>query len=114
GTDDDGDPRGCRAGHARRLGVGPAHGLERWLGAPLAIGHAEVPVLDLVTTAVPFVGPREDEGARATAGEGAMELPAQRLRLPVLAVGAAVQADLREHERALVGQVLQPREVGLE
>ena len=83
-------------------------------GRALARGQAEVPVEDLVAAAVPRVGPREHERAGAPRLVARFELPAQRVRLLLLAVAAAVEADLRHQQRAFVGEVLQTAEVAFE
>src|SRR5205085_1011389 len=76
--------------------------------------QTEVPVFDLDTLAPPFVGPGEREHPGAAAGEGSANLPAQRMRLLLLAVSAAVQSHLGEHQRPVPCKVLQAGEVGLE
>ena len=84
---------------------------ESGLGAPLAVGHAEVPVEHLVVPAVPLVGVGEDECARAAAGECGVDLGADHGRLLLASEAAAVGAQLGEQQRAVAGQVLEARDV---
>ena len=63
---------------------------------------------------MPFVGPREHEDPGAARRKGQANLPVQRRRLALLAVAAAVEADLGDDERKVVGDVLKPRQVGVE
>ena len=60
GADDD---RDAGPGQVLRNGTrrGPLHGDQRWLGPSVSPGETEVPVTRSRPTAVPFVGPREDE-----------------------------------------------------
>jgi hypothetical protein len=89
-------------------------GNQRRLRPAGAVSDAEGPVLDLVTTAVPLVRPREHERAGASGLEDRSDLPLEGCRLPLLAVPAAVQAHLREQERPIAGLVLQAGEVCVE
>jgi hypothetical protein len=108
--------RDARPGAGAGAVPGEAAGdrVERRLGAAPAVDEAEVPVVDVVATAVPLVGPGEDERARAARAHRGGDLPLEDGRLLVLAVAAAVEADLRHHERLVAGLVVQAREVGLE
>ena len=98
----------------RDLAEGLAHGDERGLGPSVSPGEPEIPVVDVVAAAVPLVGPREDERAGAAGPERRPHLPVERRRLHALAVPAAVEPDLGHDQRAVAGEVLQPRQVGLE
>ncbi len=91
-----------------------AHGGQRRLGRALARRQPEVPVEDLGAAAMPLIGPREHERADAAGASARFELPVQRPGLLLLAVAATVEAELGHQQRAIVGQVLQPREVALE
>ena len=50
----------------------------------------------------------------AAGGEGGPHLPVERPRLRLLGVAQRVEAGLGHDQRAVAGDVLQPREVGLE
>ena len=63
---------------------------------------------------MPFVGPGEDERTRAARRERGRDLPAERGRLAVFAVSAAVEPDLGHHERTVLRHVLQTSEIGVE
>ena len=83
-------------------------------GCARAVGEPEVPVVDVVAATMPLVGPGEDERARAARRERRAELPVESVAACVSAVAAAVETELRDHERPVAGDVLQPREVGLQ
>ena len=96
------------------MGERLAHRVERRLRAAVAVGEAEVPIVDVEAAAVPLVGPREHEGARAACLERGPDLPVEHLRLHFLAVPPAVQPDLGHHQGPVAGDVLEPRQVGRE
>src|SRR5204863_8832777 len=73
-----------------------------------------VPVLDVEAAAMPLVGPREHEHARAAGGKGASDLPVERASLGLLAVAAAVEPRLGDDQRPVAGDVLEAGGVGLE
>ena len=113
-ADHDADQRPGGVGGEGQLLEGRSHRRQRGFGAAVAPHQAEVPVLDVVAAAVPLVGPGEDESPGAAGSEGRAHLPVQAVRLFLVAVAAAVQADLGHQQRLLAGQVLQPVEVGLQ
>ncbi len=113
-ADDDAHARWARVEHDGALGKRGPHGGERRLRPALAVGEAEVPAGHLLAAAVPLVGPGEDERAGAAGCQRLADLPAQRARLLVGAVGGAVQADLREQQRTIAREVLQAVEVRAE
>ena len=63
---------------------------------------------------VPFVGPREDDDARTSDTKGRPHLALQGRGLFLRPVPQAVHPDLREQDRPIVAQAVQPREVVLE
>jgi hypothetical protein len=117
-TDDDRDARpgiGVRvAGRRgqRQLRVGGARRRERRRRTPRAVDEPEVPVEDVRPARVPRVGPGEQERAGAAACEARAHLRGERARLRAAAVAAAVEPELAHHQRPLIREVLQPRDVG--
>ena len=109
-ADDDGNARPGPLRERRGRVRGP-NCPQRWLRPPLPVGEPEVPVVDVVSAAVPLVRPREHERARAPGGEGLRQLPAQALGLLLEPVAPAVEPDLCEEKRPVSGEVLQPSEV---
>src|SRR6185437_12285718 len=77
----------------------------------LAVDQAEGPILDEMSAGEPFVGPGEDEGAGHPHGEGGADLPGEDGALPLLALAHRIDAELGENERAIDGEVVQPRDV---
>src|SRR5437016_5172657 len=63
---------------------------------------------------MPFIGPGKGECAGASVCEHGANLPIERFSLGHLAVATTVQTNLCHHQRSLVGEVLQPRQVGIE
>jgi hypothetical protein len=80
----------------------------------VATHESELPVLDVLTAAMPLVRPCVHEGPGAPGCERRADLPVENLRLAHLAVAYAVEAQLRHEQRTLAGQVLEPGQVGLE
>jgi hypothetical protein len=101
----------CRERH---VGEGIANGCQGGLRPPPAVGQAEVPVFDVVATAVPLIGPGEHKGACAAGRECRSHLPVDGPGLGNLAVPAAVQPDLGDDQGPVAREVLEPGEVGLE
>src|SRR4029450_1476065 len=89
-TDDDGHSGPVQAGRERRPAERLLDSGQRRLRLPFAVGEAEVPVLDVVTPAMPLVGPREDERSRAPRRERRRDLPAEGKGLVAEPVPAAV------------------------
>src|SRR5688572_6121726 len=74
-TDND---RYCRPLQVSREGnclEGVSYSREGWLGLATSRGEAEVPVLDVMLSAVPFVHPGEHKYARASGGKNRADLP---------------------------------------
>jgi hypothetical protein len=107
---DDGHPRPCPV-RERRARVRSLNRSQRRLRSPLPVGEPEVPVLDVVSAAMPLVGPREHERARAAGCERVRQLPPEAVRLLGEPVPGAVEADFREEKRPVSREVLQPSEV---
>ena len=68
-------------------------------------------VLDVVAAAIPLVGPGEDKRARTALGKSGPQLPVETLRLGILTVALAVEADLRHQQGFLIHQVLKSRKI---
>src|SRR5436309_15016620 len=83
-----------------------AQSRQRGFRAPFTVGYAEGPVGDVVTSAIPFVGPAKYESARTPFREGSPNLRIQKIALLLMAVAKAVQPDLRQHERPVAGNIL--------
>jgi hypothetical protein len=112
-THDHRDARPVRPGE-RRLLVRAAHRLQRRLRPPFAIGQPELPVVDFLATAMPFIRPRKHERAGRSARERRSNLPVQHACLLVAPVAHAVEPHLAEQQRPLIGDDLQPRQIGVE
>src|SRR5204863_3076368 len=87
------------------------YGMECRLRRAVACDEAERPIADRRTAGEPLVGPREDERARHAPLEGRADLPRENGRLPVRAFADRIDAELGEHQRLVLGEILQPREV---
>src|SRR4029450_9224996 len=127
-TDDDRHSGPVQAGRERRPAERLLDSGQRRLRLPFAGGEAGVPVLDVVTPAIPVVGPRqyarppatpplgprEADRSRAPRRERRRDLPAEGKGLVAEPVPAAVEPDLGHDEWPVLGHVLQAREGGLE
>ena len=114
GADHDRDTR--RSLEARRQ-RGRVLRLDRAVGGlrlPVGIHQTEGPVGDLRAAGEPVVGPGEDEGAGHARLEAGADHPGEQLGLPVGALAQRVDAELGQHERLVLGDVLEPREVAAE
>src|SRR5213593_560865 len=78
---------------------------------PFAVGHAESPVCDIMTSAIPLVGPAEYESSGTPFRERSPNLPIQKMGLFFVAVPDTVQSDLCQQERPIAGNILKPRYV---
>src|SRR5438046_4863639 len=75
--------------------------------------QTKIPVVDVLATSVPFVGPSIDKCPRAACGEGLSYLPVQVSSLRLASIPVAVESDFRYQQRTIACEVLQPREIGL-
>src|ERR1051326_98403 len=91
-----------------------ADNFESRLGLALARDDAELPIVDFVAAAEPFIGPGRDEKSGTPAGKNSSRLPFERASLGRLTMTKAGEANLSHHERALVRQILQASNVGLQ
>ena len=113
-ADDDRDERPAPGRRKRGLGVGRPHGAQGRLRLAALVRQAELPVVHVLARPVPLVGPGKNERARTARGERRAHLPVEHVRLCLLAVAEAVEAELAQHERAIARQVVQAGKVGLE
>src|SRR6266487_3626685 len=93
----------------RREGRG--HAVERWFRRTIPACEAEIPIFDLTAAAMPLIRPREDEHACATRIERGMDLRLQEMRLRLLTVAPAVQAQFTHDERTLACYIQQPGKI---
>ena len=98
----------------RRFCECPANRAQCRLRASIPAGDAEIPILNVVTAAVPFVRPAEYECAGAPCVEGRSDLPLQGPGLRVLAVPAAVEPYLPHQEWPVARNIVQTRQVRFE
>jgi hypothetical protein len=80
----------------------------------MAVDEAEGPVLDEMAAGEPLVGPGKDEGAGRAHGESAANLPGKNARLLRLAFAHGVDAELRQHQRAVDREIVEAREIAAE
>ena len=118
GADHNGDARVFFQRHAlgQRL-VSGEEGFDPGVGflrLPLARDQTEGPIGDFLATAEPFVGPRVNDRSGQPAAHHALDVPGDHFRLLVFAVADGVHAEFPEHERTVLREVLQAREVAIE
>src|SRR5690348_12769511 len=111
GADHDGDARTAsprREGHFRKR---TANGFERRFPGAVPAREAEVPILNIVTTPIPFIRPGKHEGPGTPFRKGGPDQPVQSLCLLVFPIAPAVETHLRKNERTLARKVLEPRQI---
>ena len=85
-----------------------------FLRLPLARDQTEGPIGDFLAAAEPFVGPRVNDRSGQPAAHHALDVPGDHFRLLVFAVADGIHAEFPEHERTVLREVLQAREVAIE
>ena len=114
GADDHGNSRPVHGGPERGLVEGLAHRVHGGLGVALDVGDAKGPVVDLAAGAKPLVCPGKDDRACRPRLERRSDLPVERVGLRQLPIPPAVETQLGQQQRAVAGDVLQPRQIGLQ
>ena len=104
-------PRRARVGRERGLGKRLAHRRQRRFRLPRRVHQAEGPVAHGVPAAPPLVGPGKRDRAARAFGKRRADVARGDARLALEAFAHAVGAGLGEQQRALAGDVLQPREI---
>jgi hypothetical protein len=102
-----------QAWRERYLREGLADSRKRWFRSPVLVGKAESPVVDVSTTPIPLVCPGKHESPGTASRKRCTDLPVKHPRLGLRTVAQAVQPDLTHEQRAVAGDVLQARKVGL-
>ena len=80
----------------------------------MAIGNAEGPVINLRASAIPLVGPGENESTSTACRESGSKLGVERTGLRILAMPEAVKSDLAHNKRSISRHVLETRQVRTE
>jgi len=91
-----------------------AEGGEGGLGAPVAAGEAEAPVVDGAAVVLPAVGPGKEGGAGDARFEAFGELGGEEVGLFLLGVAFGIEAELGDEDGAVAGDVLEALEVAVE
>src|SRR5436190_11718349 len=86
---------------------------ERFLRLARARHESESPIGDLLFSGEPFVGPGKKDGPGQAAFYDAIDMPAEHLRLLLLGVADRVHAEFTQYQRAILGEILQAKEVAL-
>src|SRR5260370_29263592 len=63
---------------------------------------------------MPFISPRKSKSARASIREGRANLPVEAYGLSLFSMTATVQANLCQHQRSLIGEVLKAGEIAVQ
>ncbi len=115
-TDYDGHPRPRGLRRKRHLGVGKdfADRGQGGLRPSSAVCEPKAPVLDVLSAAMPFVGPGEHKRAGAAACKRTPHLPLQHVGLALLAEPLTVDTDLSEQQWAVPRDVVESRQIGLQ
>src|SRR5882757_6502807 len=82
------------------------------LGLAIARRQTEIPILDRLATAIPFVRPGVDESAGTSLAKGGSNLPVEAMGLRNLTVAAAVQPDFGKDKRQISRDILQSLHIG--
>src|SRR5262249_20154672 len=87
---------------------------QSWLGMTVSGCQSEVPVVDIVFTPVPFVGPGKRKDAGAPQRKRGSNLPIQRAGLRFQAVPATIQTNFCHQQGAIARSVLKTGEISLQ
>ncbi len=98
----------------RRLGVFALHDVERRFRRSVAGGQPELPIGNIASVLVPFVGETEYDRPGDASAEGGLNLPFERFAFERLALAQAVHPEFSQHQRFGIGNHLQTGEVILE
>src|SRR5258705_138298 len=90
-----------------------ADDFESWLRLAFARNNAELPIVNVVPAAKPFISPGENEKTGTAAGKNSARLPFECPSLRSLAIPQAVQTNLSHHQRPFVCEILQSRDISL-
>src|SRR5258708_330440 len=113
GANDHGNSRPPAARETQAVGVCTSDGVKSGFGRAVAPRKAKIPIVNVESAAVPFVGPTKYESSRAAGCIRAAYQPVKRMRLFGLTVTPAVQPNLGENQGTLARQILQPCEITL-